>query len=38
MATRETNARLGVFIVFAMGKYTVASVSVKREHVEWRGV
>ena len=27
-----------VFAVFAMGKYTVASVSIKHEHVEWRGV
>ena len=25
----------GVFAVFATGKYTVASVSVKREHMEW---
>ena len=27
-----------VFAVFAMGKYTVASASVEREHVEWRAV
>ena len=27
-----------VFAVFATGKYTVAHVSVKREHVEWHGV
>ena len=31
-------ALAGVFAVFAMGQYTVASVSVEREHVEWRGV
>ena len=29
---------MGVFAVFATGKYTVASVSIEREHVEWRGV
>ena len=28
----------GVFVAFATGKYTVMSVSVEREHVEWRGV
>ena len=27
-----------VFVVFATGKYTVASVSAKHEQVEWRGV
>ena len=25
-----------VFTVFATGRYTVASASVEREHVEWR--
>ena len=28
----------GVFAVFATGRYTVASVSVEREHVEWRAL
>ena len=27
-----------VFAVFATGRYTVASASVEREHVEWRAV
>ena len=31
-------AVVGVFAVFATGKYTVASVSVECEHVEWREV
>ena len=36
--TFTSKAVAGVFAVFAMGKYmyTVASVSVEREHVEWR--
>ena len=33
-----SKAVAGVFAVFATGKYTVASVSVEREHVEWCGV
>ena len=33
-----SKAVAGVFAVFATGKYTVASVSVEREHVKWRGV
>ena len=36
--TFTSKAVAGVFAVFATGKYTVASVSVEREHVEWRGV
>ena len=36
--TITSKAVAGVFAVFAMGKYTVASVSVEREHMEWRGV
>ena len=36
--TFTSKAVVGVFTVFATGKYTVASVSVEREHVEWRGV
>ena len=36
--TFTSKAVAGVFAVFATGKYTVASASVKREHVEWRGV
>ena len=34
--TFTLKAVAGVFAVFATGKYTVASVSVEREHVEWR--
>ena len=36
--TFTSKAVAGVFAVFVTGKYTVASVSVEREHVEWRGV
>jgi len=36
--TFTSKAVTGVFAVFATGKYTVTSVSVEREHVEWRGV
>ena len=38
--TFTLKAVAGVFAVFATRKYmyTVASVSVEREHVEWRGV
>ena len=36
--TFTSKAVAGMFAVFATGKYTVASVSVEREHVEWRGV
>ena len=31
-----SKAVAGVLAVFATGRYTVASVSVEREHVEWR--
>ena len=34
--TLTSKAVAGVFAVFATGKYTAASVSVEREHVEWR--
>ena len=33
-----SKAVAGVFAVVATGKYTVTSVSVKCEHVEWHGV
>jgi len=36
--TFTSKAVAGVFAVYATGKYTVASVSAEREHVEWRGV
>ena len=36
--TFTSKAFTGVFAVFATGEYTVASVSVEREHMEWRGV
>ena len=36
--TFTSKAVAGVFAVFATGKYTVTSVSVEREHVEWHGV
>ena len=36
--TFTSKAVAGVFAVFATGKYTVASVRVEHEHVEWRGV
>jgi len=36
--TFTSKAVAGVFTVFATGKYTVASMSVEGEHVEWRGV
>ena len=36
--TFTSKAVAGVFAVFATGKYTVATVSVERKHVEWRGV
>ena len=36
--TFTSKAVADVFAVFAAGKYTVGSVSVEREHVEWRGV
>ena len=36
--TFTSKAVAGVFAVFATGKYTVASMSVEGEHVEWRGV
>ena len=36
--TFTSKAVAGVFAVFATGKYTVASVSVEREHVKWCGV
>ena len=31
-----SKAVAGVHAVFVTGRYTVASVSVEREHVEWR--
>ena len=37
-ATLTSKDVAGVFAVFATEKYTVASVRVEREHVEWRGV
>ena len=36
--TFTSKAVAGVFAVFATGKYTVSSMSVEGEHVEWRGV
>ena len=35
---RNSKPVTDVFAVFATGKYTVASVSVEHEHVEWCGV
>ena len=36
--TFASKAVMGVFAVFGTGRYTVASVSVEREHVEWRAL
>ena len=36
--TFASKAVAGVFAVFVTGRYTVASVSVEREHVEWRAL
>ena len=33
--TFASKAVVGVFAVFVTGRYTVASVSIEREHVEW---
>ena len=38
MRTFALNAVAGVFAVFATGRYTVASVSIEREHVEWHAL
>ena len=36
--TFTSKAVAGVFAVFATEKYTVASMTVEGEHVEWHGV
>ena len=36
--TFASKAVVGVFAVFATGRYTVTSVNVERKHVEWRAL